>query len=69
MNINNRIENKTKVVNGYEFKLVWCEHSNKYKITHNGKIYSNGYKINNLQKALEFIDHITNNKQTYILNK
>ena len=54
-------------MNDYKFKINF--NSFGYSITHNGKIYSNGYKINNLQKALEFIEHITNNKQTYILNK
>ena len=54
-------------MNGYNFKINF--NSFGYSITHKGRIYSNGYKINNMQKAIEFIEYITNNKQTYILNK
>jgi hypothetical protein len=69
MNINNRIKNKTMFVNGYKFNLVWCEHSNKYKIIHNNVQFLSSYTYRTLSKIKKDLQHITNNKQTYILNK
>ena len=69
MNINNRIENKTMVVNGYEFNLVWCEHSNKYKIIHNNVQFLSNYTYRTLSKVKIDLEYITELPNIYILTK
>jgi hypothetical protein len=69
MNINNRIANKTMVVNGYKFNLVWCEHSNKYKIIHNNVQFLSNYTHRTLGQVKRDLEYITERPNIYILSK
>lgn len=77
MNINNRIENITIDIKGYEFLIVWNEWLEEYHILHNNGLGSgSGYvrflgntKYTDMDRIKEDLDYITDNTNTYILNK
>tara|TARA_R110002020_G_scaffold139566_3_gene310545 strand:+ start:129 stop:362 length:234 start_codon:yes stop_codon:yes gene_type:complete len=77
MNINNKIENITIDIKGYEFLIVWNEHREEYHILHNNGLGSgSGYvrfceniRYTEFNKVMRDLDYITDNTNTYILSK
>ena len=65
------------IIDGYEFLIVWVEHKEEYNILHNnglgegdGYVWflsNNTYK--DMNKIFRDLDYITDNTNTYILNK
>ena len=64
-------------IDGYEFLIVWVEHKEEYHILHNNGLgegdgyvrflSNNTYK--DMNKIFRDLDYITDNANTYILNK
>ena len=65
------------IIDGYEFLIVWNEYQEEYHILHNNGLGNgNGYvrfcesiKYTEFNKVMRDLDYITDNTNTYILNK
>ena len=65
------------IIDGYEFLIVWVEHKEEYHILHNNGLgEGNGYvrflsnnTYKDMNKIFRDLDYITDNTNTYILNK